>query len=161
MPDIQIQGTTIAFPDSAAEPNWAPAVIQFAVAVQDALVGIVGDFDITPQTFTIDSTANNTPVNVPNLSFSTDQVRGAFIRYTIYRTTTTETVAEAGEMQVVYNDDATIGSKWSIVREATGDGQIAFSITDTGQVQATLTSLSGTNHTGEINYTAQSINQEY
>jgi hypothetical protein len=161
MPQITIQGTVIDYPDSAESPNWAPALIQFAQAVEDALTGVVGDFDISPQTFTIDTATTGSAINVPNLAFSTDQVRGSFIRYTVYRTTSTTTVAESGNMEVVYNDDASIGSKWSLSREANGDGQVAFTITDTGQVQVNITALGGINHTGQINYTAQAIEQEY
>lgn len=153
---INIQGTIIEFPSSGASPNWAPAVIQFAQAVESALSAVVGPFDIPPQIYVMTSNAN-TNVSVPNLSFPTSNVRGAFIRYSVFRTTSGTTVSESGTITTTYNPDGTVGNKWQITREYVGDAQVTFNITDVGQVQFSSVLLAGTGHSGKITYTAQAL----
>ncbi len=151
---IIIQGTIIDFPSSSESPNWAPAVIEFAQAVEAALQGLAGSFDVPPQTFVIDSYNPGTLINIPNLNFPSSQVRSSFIRYTVHRTTSSNEVNEVGELWVVYNN--TNGS-WDISQEKAQNGQISFSITNTGQVQFTTTTIAGTSHAGFITFTAQSL----
>ena len=158
MPTITIQGTPINFPDSGESPNWAPAIIQFAQAVEDTLLAVAGPFDISPQIYVMTSNVN-TNVDVPNLAFPTSTVRGAFIRYTVFRSTTTTTVAESGTINIVYNPDNPIGNKWEIVREYDGDAQVTFTITDVGQIQFSSASIAGVSHAGKITYSAQALLQ--
>lgn len=153
---ISIQGTIIEFPSSGQDPNWAPAVIDFAKAVQDALASVAGPFDIAPQEYVMVANVN-TGVQVPNLSFPIANVRGAFIRYTVYRNTNSVTVSEAGTMTVVYNPTGSSGNKWQIIREAVGDASVTFSISDTGQVSFSSASISGTGHNGLVTYAAQAL----
>lgn len=157
-PTITIQGTIIDFPDSAQSPNWADPIIQFAQAVEAALETVAGPFDIAPQLYLMVSNVN-TDVSLTNLSFPTSNVRGARITYTVFRTTTTNTVAEEGNIDIVYNPDGPTGNKWEISREKTGDALVTFSITDTGQVQFSSTVLAGLNHQGNIGYTAKALLQ--
>lgn len=156
MPNITVSGTVVNFPDSAASPNWAPAIIQFAQLVATALTLSVGDFDVAPQVYTMVANAN-TDVSLPNLSFPTAQVRSAFINYSVFRTTDTNTACEAGSLTTVYNSTT---STWEIIRGPyAGDGQITFSITNGGQVQFSTVALSGSNHVGMISYTAKTLLQ--
>lgn len=158
MPIINIQGTIIEFPDSAQSPNWADPVIQFAEAVAAALASVAGPFDVSPQIYLMVSNVN-TNVALPNLAFPTSNVRGARITYTVFRTTSTNTVAEEGNIDIVYNPDGPFGNKWEISREKTGDALVTFSITDTGIVQFTSALLPGLNHQGNIGYTAKALLQ--
>lgn len=80
---ITIQGTVIEFPSSGQSPNWAPAVIEFAQAVEQALSGVAGDYDVSPQAIDITNGASSTPITA--LSFPTSVVRSVIIRYSIYR----------------------------------------------------------------------------
>lgn len=156
---IVIGGTTINLPISGSAPNWAPAIIEFAQAVQDALNGLAGPFDVSPQIFVMTSNVN-TNVSLPNLSFPTSTVRGAFIRYTVFRSTTgggATTVSEAGNMYVTYNPTNTAGSLWEMSRDYVGDANVTFTITDVGQVQFSSASISGSGHTGQIAYTAAAL----
>jgi len=158
---ITIQGTPINFPSSGASPNWAPAVIQFAEAVEAALQGVVGNFDIVPQTFNITAVPNAVATNIPNLAFSIAEVRGAFIRYSVFRETTSANASETGEFRISYNPNNSPGSQWESNRISTGNASIDLTITDTGQVQITLTALGGSNHVGQFNFTAQALEQQY
>ena len=160
MPVITILGQAIDFPDSAQQPNWAPAVIEFAQAVEDALNAAgVGTFDVPPQVLTIDAYNPGINVNINALAFPTSAVRGAFIRYAVFRTTSTANAYEIGTLNIVYNPNNPVGDKWEITREFTGDGQITFDITDDGQITFSTLTLSGINHQGKISFSAQSLLQ--
>lgn len=159
MPTITISGTVIDFPDTAESPDWSSAVIEFALAVESALSGLAGPFDVSPQIMNIDSYNPGTTVDIPNLAFPTTDVRGAFIRYSVYRNTSTDTQTESGQIIITYNPANSIGSKWEIIRSFTGDASILFNITDTGQIQFSTTALGGLNHTGRISYAANALLQ--
>lgn len=152
---ITIAGTTIQFPLSGADPNWSPAVILFAQLVAQALSGVVGPFDVSPQIF--DMTANvNTNVSLPNLAFPTSEVRGAFIRYSVFRQTSSTSGSETGTLVATYNPNNPVNQKWEMTRTFAGNNaNITFTITDTGQVQFSTTVLAGTSHVGIITYSAQ------
>lgn len=156
---ITISGTPINFPSSGESPNWAPAVIQFAQLVAQALSGLIGPFDVAPQTLDISGNNPGTNVSIPNLAFSTVSVRAAFIRYAVYRNTTSTTVVEQGNILVAYNPTNPTGNLWEINQDKIGDAQISFSITDTGQVEFTTSTLAGSNHVGSIFYSAQAMLQ--
>lgn len=161
MPTIIITGTPIDFPNSAAAPNWAPAVIQFAELVAAALSEIVGTYDVIPQRFVIDTAPNGSDVPITNLSFSTTNVRGAFIQYSVYRNTSAITVSETGNLMIVYNPTNGTGEKWEITRDFVGDADVTFDIDDTGQININLTALAGTAHNGFISYTGRALQNSY
>jgi hypothetical protein len=79
---ITIQGTVIDFPSSGQSPNWAPAIIEFAQAVEQALSGVVGPYDVSPQVIDIQ---NGIPGNILALSFASSVVRSVQIMYSVYR----------------------------------------------------------------------------
>lgn len=151
---ITIQGNIIEFPTSADSPNWASAIVDFAQAVEDALSGLAGTYDVAPQVYTISSDINSA-TDVPLLSFPTANVRGAFIRYALYRTSNTTTEVECGNLEVVYNTGA---GSWQISRDAVGtNSTVTFTITNTGQVQFESTAIGGTYSTGKLTYSAQAM----
>lgn len=155
MPTITISGTVIDFPDSSESPNWAEAVILFAQTVADALQGVVGSFDVSPQSFVIDSYNPGTDITLPQLTFSTTDVRAAFISYAVHRTTDTPAeLDETGMLWVVYNNQNGV---WDISREKAGNASITFSITNAGQVQFSTTAMAGSDHTGFITYSAKAL----
>jgi len=153
---ITIGGIIINFPSSGQSPNWAPAVIQFAQAVESVLSGISGQFDIAPQIYVMSSNANSN-VDIPNLSFPTTNVRGAFIKYAVFRQTDSNTVSETGNIIINYNPDNPVSNKWNITRDYDGDALVTFSVTDVGQVQFSSALLAGSNHQGGITYSAQAL----
>lgn len=159
MPIINIQGTVINFPDSAASPQWAEAIDQFAVAVEGALSSVVGAFDVSAQALIIDPYNPGTDIDIVALSFPISSVRSAFIRYAVFRSTTLTQAYESGELLIVYNPNGPINNKWEIAQRLVGDGKITFSITDAGQVRFSTTALSGSNHSGKLTFVAQSILQ--
>jgi hypothetical protein len=158
--EIRIQGSVIEFPESSAEPNWAPAIIEFAQAVEAALNQVTGAFDVPPQIQIIDDYNTSTNVEIPNLDFPVTDVRAVEIIYSCYRTTSAETVTEAGSIQMVYNPDASVNQKWQFSRESVGDAKITFNVTDAGQVRFSTEALTGTGHVGRLTYQAKALLQE-
>jgi len=156
---ITITGTPISFPSSAESPNWAPGIIEFAQAVESALNSVLGAYDVAPQIQVIDAQNPGTDVDVANLAFPVSSVTGAFIRYSLIRTTSTDTAYEAGNLIVTYNPAGGVGQKWEISRDYVGDGKITFSISDTGQIKFSTTSMAGINHSGKLTFTAQALSQ--
>lgn len=154
---VTIQGTEIEFPTSGESPNWAPAVVEFAQAVEEALDASLGDFDVFPQTFILTQNAN-TNLNIPNLNFPIEEVRSAFIKYAVYRSTASNSSFDSGEMVIIYDS---LSSTWYLQRESVGnsDTDIIFNITSAGQIQITTTSLSGTGYSGRIAFSAQALTQ--
>lgn len=156
---INIRGTIINFPSTAQSPDWSPAIIAFSQAVEDALLGLVNNGDISPQVQTIDVSNPGSGVVINNLSFSTSDIRAAFINYSVFRQTDTNQVAEAGTMTIVYNPSNPSGSKWERTREFEGDAQISFTVSDTGQFSFSTTAISGPNHQGWIAFSAKALSQ--
>lgn len=154
MPTIVIGSSIIDIPDSGASPNWAPAIIEAFQAIEAALQGFVGPFDVAPQTFVIDAQNPGSNIDIPGLTFPPSDVRAAFIRYTVHRETTTTEVNEQGELWAIYNDT---NGTFDFSQQKSDDADISFSITNVGQVQLTTTALGGLSHTGFITFTAQSL----
>jgi len=163
MPKLLIKGTIINFPESAASPNWAPAVIQTVEALTEAVNSISATYDVAPQAQNIDANNSATDVELNNLSFPSADVRAATVFYSVYRKTQDsgppdgQEVSESGQLEIVYNQSNPVNQKWEMSRVFQGEGYISFSITDQGQITFTTTALSGINHTGIITYRALAV----
>lgn len=120
----------------------------------DVLQGLAGAFDIAPQTFVIDSYNPASNIDIPNLNFPSSDVRGAYIKYVVHRTTNTNEVNEIGTIYIIYNNT---NGTWDISEDHAQDALIDFNITNTGQVQFSTDLLAGTSHAGFITFTAQSL----
>jgi len=157
MPLITINGQPIDFPNDRASPDWAPAVIQFAEAVGNALAIGLNPNDVAPQAFVLDSYNSASNIDIPALSFPISSVRAVFIKYSVYRTTNSANADEAGDIIAIYNPNNAVTKKWSISQgNITGQGgKLAFNITDTGQFQFSTTALSGSSHTGKLTFEAR------
>ena len=127
---ITIRGTPIEFPATGESPNWAPALIEFAQAVETAFNSAIGPYDIPSQVVELTSNANETPYLLLNtLAFPTSDVRAAFINYSVIRQSSTTQVKEVGTLFAIYN-----GSNWILTREYTGDTALSdFNCTSAGQ----------------------------
>lgn len=152
MPNINIAGTIVPFPDSGSSPNWAPAVIEAIQLIAQALQISAGPFDIPPQNYVM--TANvNTNVPIPNLSFPVTDVSGAIVFYNVGRATNSVVVSQSGFLMLNYDSSRGPGLKWQVTDQYTNSGaQIVFNMTDVGQMQFSTTSIAGTGHTGHINF---------
>ena len=119
--EIDIAGTIVSIPSTGSQPVWSEPIIQGFEAIADALSGLVGEGDIGRQIFNLDNSHNpGTDVVLTGLSFNPTLIRGAFIRYTVARSTTSpdQSITEIGEMRVLYNIDnpsttfSLITSRW-------------------------------------------------
>ncbi len=109
----------------------------------------------------IDAYNSATNVNITALTFPTTDVRSVFIRYSVYRTTDSSNVYEAGDMIAMYNPNNSTNEKWTLsLGNRTGTGaQITFSVADTGQFRFSTTAISGSNHQGQLTFEARALEQ--
>lgn len=174
MSQIIIGSTVIDFPESAGNPNWADKVIQFAQAVESVLATLTGPFDVPQKIMDIDAydivgttdlqngelltgqevSDGVTPLAFPISVFPAEGTRACFIRYSVFRTSTIATKAEAGSIIAIFN-----GTTWSYHKDKVGDANITFGIDTSGQVKFATTSIGGLNHQGRITYVAQGLKQ--
>lgn len=163
MPSILIKGTIINLPNSSSAPNWSPAIIEAFQALADAVNTFSGSFDVAPQTQSIDAYNPGTDIALNNLVFPPSQVRSATVYYTIYRKTTDSgppdgvELAEAGTLEIVYNNSRPSTQKWEVGRMGEGDALVDFTVDDLGQVMFSTSPVTGNNHTGIISFRAISI----
>lgn len=153
---ITIQNRVINFPTSAESPNWAPALVEFAQAVEAALGTITGQFDVAPQIFNIDL-YNGIGTTVPALDFPPSNVSKVNIMYSVVRTTLTSAVVEGGHIELLYDQTKTVGNKWDMEIARQGDALIEFSINNAGLMSFTTDVLTGGDHSGFISFRASAI----
>lgn len=163
MPRIIIKGTPIEIPNSGSSPNWAPAIIEAFQAIAEAVNSFTGTFDVAPQTIVIDTFNPGVNISIDNLVFPPSDVRAATVYYTVYRKTDNSgpldgiELAEAGTLEIVYNNSRPSTQKWEVGRAGEGDAQVLFTVTDLGQIRITTETLPGINHTGILSYRAITI----
>lgn len=165
MSRILIKGTPIDLPNSAASPDWSPAILEAFQALADAVNVFTGTFDVAPQAKNIDIYNSSSNIDIDNLVFPPSDVRSVTIFYSVYRKTLesapaagdNQELAEGGTLELVYNNTRPSNQKWEVGRMGEGDALIDFNVTDLGQVQFSTTALTGITHTGTVSYRALSI----
>ena len=102
------------------------------------------------------SLANNqsTPAQVIGLSLNGAVNRGAKIKYTIYRTTSTNELAEFGEILAIYK---TTANTWEFSQNFVGTSGVVLTLAASGQFSYTSTNVSGTSYAGTMKWTIEYI----
>lgn len=160
MIDLRIGRQVIPIPSINEDPNWASGIIKALQALTGALQFTFGNNDIPPQAWVFASNAS-TNVDIVPLRFSVNAVRGAYIYYAIYRQTDTNSEAEVGTLELVYNPNNATGSKWTMSRSYTGGSTVQFNVDDSGQVSYSTQLLPGANFTGNLVFKASALQQTY
>lgn len=156
MPTITISGTPIEFPSTGNSPDWSPAVIQFAEAVESALLSAIGVADVPPQLFTLLDNVN-TNLDLPNLSFSTTEVRSVTIDFSVRRSTLLHVTEAKGRLNLLFDDETDV---WLVQREddiGNITSEVTFNVTNQGRVQINTTFLPGLEYQGSISYSAKAL----
>lgn len=153
MPNIQIGNQTIPFPDSGSSPNWSQAVIDFAEAVATQLASISSEFDVAPRVQQLTSDVNT---NLPVFAciFPNGSVRSFSFNYAIYRTNNVTTSTEQGEVNAVYDTEA---STWTLEHEFNGTKQNDGSMYNTFSMSGDQLVLSTAAIGGSYNNTESTI----
>ena len=156
---IVIQNTTIDFPTSGESPNWAPAMIQFALAVENALNASIGPYDVAPQIQTID-TNGVVELVITNLSFPPSDVGQFVIDYSVQRSitegVTDKIYTEGGVITCTYRPE---NNQWDFSQTKMGDAKAEFIIEVSGQVKLTFETLPGTSvtHRGLVSFRSRAL----
>lgn len=158
MPSITIGSRTIKFPNSGSDASWSQGVIDFAEAVAEQLQAVSSEFDISSRVQILISNTNS-GLTISDAVFPNVSVRGFSFNYSIYRVTDSESVAETGFVNGVYNSDT---STWTLEHRFQGprqnDGQPYHTFTMSGdQLTLNTVSLSGVydNANSKISYLAR------
>ena len=158
--DLLFGNTPVSIPTSADAPNWAEGVVEAFVAISETLATVAGAFDVAAQSIVIDGSNPGVPnTDITPLTFPITNVRAINISYAVFRTTSSTTAYETGNIIAIYSPSNPINSKWEVSQDIVGNGQIAFNITDLGQVQYTCTAIAGTGHSGKIIFSGKAILQ--
>jgi len=160
LPNIIVNGQVIEIPATNADPNWAQGIVQALEQLALAVNASIGTFDVAPQRYNMVANVNN-DVNIPNLAFSSDVVRSAVVTYSIFRATDSANEAETGTLELIYNGDASPGSKWEMSRTFTGSSTVTFMVDDNGQISFSSELLAGSDYQGNIVFKGSALQQEY
>jgi hypothetical protein len=156
---LTVNNIPFEYPVSGDEPGWAEGATGWAEEVTEVLGELLGPNDIIETTFNIQNNIS-TFTNIASLSFNTGEVRGAAINYTIYRVsdTTTSGKAESGTINIVYDNAAASGSKWTYtVFGVNGNSGVTFDVTDAGQFQYKSTDIGSAGYSGVMTFRAKSL----
>lgn len=149
------------YPTPGTEPGWGEPATGWAEEATAVLTELLGPSDIAETTFNIQ---NNISVftDVAGLKFNTGTVRAAQINYSIYRVSTAAPSghAEAGIINIIYDNAAAPGSKWQFAMSGiVGTGGLTFNITDLGQVQYKSTDINSVGYSGILHFRAKTLGQ--
>ena len=153
---VVVGNSEYEIPTVGSNPDWGSELTDFFEAIGDALETVQQPNDILLVSAAI---ANNqtTPANIPGFSFTTSEVQAIDCDFFVARSTVSpaQSLTESGKITGNYN-----GTAWSISIVSTGDAEVNFSITPSGQIQYTSNDLAGSGYVGEIRFRAKVINQE-
>lgn len=158
---LTVNGTPYSYPSPGDEPGWGEEATGWSEEVTVVLASLLGVDDILETTFTVNNNISS-PTNITSLNFNSASARAAFIEYSIYRVSdsTTSGTAEAGEMRMIYDNDAGSGSKWGLsIGPSSGSGGVTFTVTDAGQFQYTSTDIGSVNYSGVMKFKASALAQ--
>lgn len=158
MPNIIVGSRVIKFPNNGSDASWSQNIIDFAEAVADQLQAVSSEFDISSRVQIL-ITNTNSGLNISDAIFPNVSVRGFSFNYSIYRVTDSESVAETGFVNGVYNTDT---STWTLEHRFQGprqsDGQPYHTFAMSGdQLTLSTVALSGVydNTNSKISYLAR------
>lgn len=131
-------------------------VIRLGIAISSTQVMILQDQGMTAF-FNEEVQANITILNnqavaqnVSNLVFDGAITNKFIVDYGLFRSTDSSSLAQAGRLRGVYNEDA---AEWYISDDYSGQNAgVTFTITNGGQIQYTSSNLAGANYVGTLEY---------
>lgn len=156
--DVTLSGTDYKIPKATSSAPWGEELNDYLKALGEAYSTLVGVGDI-PETAAVIANNQSSPVVVTGLSFDSALVKSAQILYSINRQTTGSSLNETGQLTVLYDSTKPVNQKWSIQRDMIGEGEIEFTINDSGAVLYTTNNQIGASYTGLIKFEAKATLQ--
>jgi hypothetical protein len=153
-----INGNTYNYPAPGENPQWGSDASDWAQAVTNVISTLLSPGDILASTFSINNYVTS-DANINGLLFDTGTIRAATIDYAVYRISTSSTSghAETGKIYIVYDDNGSSGSKWSLSQRSNGDSGVVFNITDNGQFTYKSTDIGSAGYSGSIRFSAKAL----
>jgi hypothetical protein len=152
---VTVNGTVFNVPSQGDAAPWGPDLTDVIVALSNVSNSQQGPSDISLTNFQL---TNNqaSPTNVVGASFNTSTVRGFFLNYSIYISTSNTEYCETGILQGSYSS---IASTWDLVQTYSGSSNVTLSITSAGQIQYVSGNTSGTGYSGKMKFYAKAFLQ--
>ena len=152
---VTISGTTYTLNQQGDSPPWGEDLSSLLEALVEVANSVVGTGDILTTSFSV---ANNisSATNITGLVFDPAQIRSAIISYSVYRSTNSTELSEAGQIMVTYKSTA---NSWELARYSVGDAGLTFTMLPSGQMQFTSTNMSGTGYSGLLKFNAKAFTQ--
>jgi hypothetical protein len=152
---VSIQNTDYQIPEQS-DTEWGEYTTDLLEAIVSAVTGSFGPSDISETEITINNNATGA-TTINGLNFDTATVRGAFVEYTIYRTSATGEFSEAGVIQLSYTNGNSSGEKWELQRMSNNDAGVTVTVTDSGQAQYTSTDMGASGYNGVMTFRSRAI----
>ena len=157
---VTINNKTFNIPVAGQDPGWGEDTTSWILEINSLVSSLFGAGDIVESSSNI---ANNqtTSQNVIALLFDPSIIRAAVVEYSVYRVSdeTPSGTVETGTLELVYDNNASGGSKWQLAREFVGDANISIDITDAGQLTYQSGNIGSTNYSGVIKFKARALSQ--
>lgn len=152
---ITINGTDYQLPTQGTNPPWGSDLSSIIEAIADVVNNLSAAGDILTTSFSVPNNQSSAAV-VTGLSFDTATIRSAVVTYSVYRSTTTEELAEEGLLLLTYKNTA---NEWVMSRTSNADAGLVFDVTSAGQVTYTSSNMSGASYTGLLKFKAETFSQ--
>jgi hypothetical protein len=157
---ITINNQTFSIPVPGEDPGWGEDTTAWINEISKVVNNFFGTGDILESSASI---ANDQTVAqaITGLAFDPATVRAAVIEYSVYRLSDTETSGniENGTILVAYDNNATVGSKWVLSRDYSGESGVDIDITDAGQLTYLSDDIGTSNYSGIITFRARALTQ--
>lgn len=129
MPILTVNNKQFVYPDPGDEPGWGEGATDWAEEVTTLLAGIFGPGDFLESSFSLPA---NSTGNLAGILFNTSEVTGLTMSFKA----SSSLNAEKGKIELIYNPNNAINSRWSVGQESVGElTGVTFSVTDAGQLQ--------------------------
>jgi hypothetical protein len=143
------------YPEQGEQQPWGESATNWASEVTKVLASLKSSSDILETSAAINNN-QSTQESIQGLFFDSLTVRSFIINGNITRTTDAVQQYEEFQLRGLYRGPV-LG--WTLQQESLSNSGVVFSITSSGQLQYTSTSISGVNYSGVIKFKAIAIAQ--
>lgn len=136
---LVVNNIPFEYPEQGEQQPWGESATNWASEVTKVLNSLKGGYDLL-ETSTVINNNQSAAESVQGMFFSPSVVRSFYITGSIYRIIDSTEVSESFKLDGLYRGAS---QGWVLQQESLGNAGVTFSITPSGQIQYTSTSISG------------------
>lgn len=152
---VIVNNTEYTLPLQGENSPWGSDLSDLITALVDVANTVVSTGDILATTYSLANTVTS-PTAVTGLAFDISTILSSTITYTIYRKTDSNEVTEHGVIFLSYKPTA---STFELSQHHVADAGVEFTVNGSGQFLFTSSTISGTNYSGTMKFSAKSTLQ--